>query len=95
MRDIFINECNAITAICLFVKSTEIRFNSFQKYNLSNVMSLFENDVGENFIVIPTFCDGNKSNIVSYLEDEDNIFSKLINKIQNFWYLTFNNWQFF
>ena len=83
MRDNFINECNTITAICFVVKSTEIRFNSFQKYNLSNVMSLFGNDVGENFIVILTFCDGNKSNIVCYLEDEDNIFSKLINKIQS------------
>jgi hypothetical protein len=54
-------------------------------------MSLFGKDVGENLFAMLTFCDGDKPNIVSYLEDENNIFGQLIDKIQDPWYLTFNN----
>ena len=38
-----------------------------------------------------TFYDEDKPNFVNYLYDKNNIFRKLINKIQDFWYLTFNN----
>ena len=91
IKDTFINECDSINAICFVARSTETRLTTFQKNILSNIMSLFGNDVGENFIAMITFCDGDKPNIISYLEDKNSIFGQLIDKIQDPWYLTFNN----
>ena len=36
IKNTFTNECDVITAICFVVKSTETRFNSFQKYIFSS-----------------------------------------------------------
>ena len=91
IKDTFKKECDVITAICFVAKSTETRLTTFQKYIISNVMSLFGNDVGENFIAMLTFCDGNKPNIINHLQDKSSIFGQLIDKIQDPWYLTFNN----
>ena len=91
IRDTFTNECKTITSICFVAKSTETRFTSFQKI-FSNVMGLFGNDVGENFIAMLTICDGDiPKKIVNYLKDKSTIFGQLIDKIQEPWYLTFNN----
>ena len=91
IRDTFNNECDVITAICFVAKSTETRLTSFQKYIFSNVMGLFGNNVGENFVIMLTFCDGDKPRFVDYLENESTIFGQIIDKIQDPWYLTFNN----
>ena len=91
IKNTFTYECDTITAICFVAKSTETRFNDFQKYIFANVMSLFGNDVAENFIAMLTFCDGDEPRIKNYLEDKSTIFGKIIDEIQDPWYLTFNN----
>ena len=69
--DIFTNECDYITSNCFVTISTETRLFSFQKYILSDFMELFGNKIGENFIVILIFCNGDKSIIINYLENEN------------------------
>jgi hypothetical protein len=91
IKDTFINECESITAICFVAKSTETRLTTFQKNIISNTMSLFGKNIGENFIAKLTFCDGNIPNIINLLQDKNNIFGQLIDKIKEPWYLTFNN----
>lgn len=87
----FKNKCDTINAICFVLKSNETRLTDFQKYIFAQVMSIFGNDVGENFIAMLTFSDGQVPNIVSCLENKDSIFYQVKEQIQDPWYLTFNN----
>ena len=91
IEDTFKNKCETINAICFVAKSNETRLTDFQKYIFAQVMSIFGNDVGENFIAMLTFSDGQLPNIVSSLESKDSIFYQVKEQIQDPWYLTFNN----
>ena len=91
IEDTFKNKCETINAICFVAKSNENRLTDFQKYIFAQVMSIFGNDVGENFIAMLTFSDGQVPNIVSCLESKDSIFNQVKEQIQDPWYLTFNN----
>lgn len=91
IRETFTKNCDTINAICFVAKSNETRLNDFQKYIFAQVMALFGNDVGENFMAMLTFCDGQVPNIVKFLESKESIFSQIKEQIQDPWYLTFNN----
>ena len=91
IRETFTNHCDTINAICFVAKSNETRLNDFQKYIFAQVMALFGNDVGENFMAMLTFCDGQTPNIVKFLESKESIFSQIREQIEYPWYLTFNN----
>ena len=91
IRKTFTDDCDTINAICFVAKSNETRLNDFQKYIFAQVMALFGNDVGENFIAMLTFSDGQVPNIVKSLESSESIFSQILDQIEDPWYLTFNN----
>jgi len=91
IRETFTKSCDTINAICFVAKSNETRLTDFQKYIFAQVMALFGKDVGENFIAMLTFCDGQIPNIVESLESSESIFSQIRDQIQDPWYLTFNN----
>ena len=91
IRETFTKHCDTINAICFVAKSNETRLTDFQKYIFAQVMALFGKDVGENFIAMLTFSDGQIPNIVESLESKDSIFSQIRDQIQDPWYLTFNN----
>ena len=91
IREAFTKNCETINAICFVAKSNETRLTDFQKYIFGQVMGLFGNDVGENFIAMLTFSDGQIPNIVSSLESKESIFYQIREQIQDPWYLTFNN----
>jgi GTPase SAR1 family protein len=91
IRKTITDYCDTINAICFVVKSNETRLTDFQRYIFAQVMALFGKDVGENFLAMLTFSDGQVPNIVQSLENPDSIFSQIKDQIQNPWYLTFNN----
>lgn len=91
IRKTFTKDCETINAICFVAKSNETRLTDFQKYIFGRVIGLFGKDVGENFIAMLTFSDGQTPNIVSCLESKESIFSEIREQIQSPWYLTFNN----
>ena len=91
IEDTFKNHCDSINAICFVAKSNETRLSDHQKYILGEVMSIFGKDVGENFIAMLTFCDGQVPNIVPILESKESKFSEIKDQINDPWYLTFNN----
>lgn len=90
IRQTFTDHCDTINAICFVAKSNETRLTDFQQYIFAQVMALFGNDVGENFMAMLTFSDGQVPNIVEALENQS-IFSQIKDQIQDPWYLTFNN----
>ena len=59
IKDAFMNELNSINTICFFVKSSDSRFTSYQKYFFSSIMSLFGQDIKSNFLILITFYAGN------------------------------------
>ena len=91
IEDTFKNRCDSINAICFVAKSNEMRLSDHQKYILGEVMSIFGKDVGENFIAMLTFCDGQVPNIVPILESKESKFSEIKEQIHDPWYLIFNN----
>ena len=91
IEDTFKNRCDSINAICFVAKSNEMRLSDHLKYILGEVMSIFGKDVGENFIAMLTFCDGQVPNIVPILESKESKFSEIREQINDPWYLIFNN----
>ena len=91
IRQAFTDHCDSINAICFVAKSNQTRLNNFQLYIFAQVMALFGKDVGENFMAMLTFSDGQVPNIVESLESKESIFSQIKDQIQDPWYLTFNN----
>ena len=91
IRETFTKKCDTINAICFVAKSNETRLTDFQKYIFAQVMALFGKDVGENFIAMLTFSDGQVPIIIASLESNESIFSQIRDQIQDPWYLTFNN----
>ena len=94
IRDLFKNWIDSVNGICFVVNATSARLTTTQKYIFSNIISLFGNDIAENFIPMITFSDGKKPLILASLLDNESIFKKSIYdhiKNNNPWYLRFNN----
>ena len=94
IRDLFKNWIDTLDAICFVASSSFPRLTSTQQYIFSNVISLFGNDIAENFVPMLTFCDGKKPQFLSALLDSNSIFRKSIYdhiKEKDPWYLEFNN----
>ena len=89
IKDAFMNELNSINTICFFVKSSDSRFTSYQKYFFSSIMSLFGQDIKSNFLSLITFYAGNEPVAIETLKTSD--FNEIIPFIKEPWYLTFNS----
>ena len=71
IKDAFMNELNSINTICFFVKSSDSRFTSYQKYIFSSIMSLFGQDIKSNFLSLITFYAGNEPAAIETLKTSD------------------------
>jgi hypothetical protein len=89
IKDAFMNELNSINTICFFVKSSDSRFTSYQKYFFSSIMSLFGQDIKSNFLSLITFYAGNEPVAIETLKTSD--FNEIIPFIKEPWYLTFDS----
>jgi GTPase SAR1 family protein len=94
IRDLFKNWIDSVNGICFVASASSARLTSTQKYIFSSIISLFGNDIAENFIPMLTFCDGKEPQILASLLDNESTFKKSIYdhiKNNNPWYLQFNN----
>lgn len=94
IRDLFKNWIDIVDAICFVASSSSPRLTTTQKYIFSSIISLFRNDIADNFIPMLTFCDGKEPQILASLLDDDSTFKKSIYdhiKDKTPWYLHFNN----
>ena len=55
IRDLFKNWIETIDAICFVANSTIPRLTTTQKYIFSSIVSLFGNDIADNFVSMLTF----------------------------------------
>ena len=94
IRDLFKNWIDTVDAICFVASSSSPRLTSTQKYIFSSIISLFGNDIADNFVPMLTFCDGKEPQILASLLDDQSTFKKSIYyhiKDNEPWYLQFNN----
>jgi len=94
IRELFKNWIDTVDGICFVASSSSPRLSPTQKYIFSSIVSLFGNDIAENFIPMLTFCDGKEPQILASLLDDDSTFKKSIYdsiKDKTPWYLQFNN----
>ena len=94
IRDLFKNWIDTIDAICFVACSNTHGLTANQKYIFSSIISLFGNDIADNFIPMLTFCDGQEPQILASLLDDESLFKKSIYhhiKDKTPWYLQFNN----
>ena len=94
IKKVFQEQISTLNAICFVAKSSNNRLTVSQKYIFNSIMDLFGpfgDDVKEIFVVMLTFSDGGKPNIIEPLQDKDCIFSKIIPSIKYPWYYKFNN----
>lgn len=94
IRDLFKNWIDTVDAICFVASSSFPRLTTTQKHIFSSIVSLFGNDIADNFIPMLTFCDGKEPQILASLLDDDSTFKKSIYdhiKDKTPWYLKFNN----
>ena len=63
IRDLFKNLIDCVNGICFVASDSSPRLTATQKYIFSGVVSLFGNDIAENFIPMLTFCDGKEPQI--------------------------------
>ena len=81
---------DCVNGICFVASVSSPRLTATQKYIFSSAVSLFGNDIAENFIPMLTFCDGKEPQILAYLLDDESTFKKSIYihiKMNNPWYL--------
>ena len=94
IRDLFKNWIDTVDAICFVASSSSPRLTATQKYIFSSIISLFGNDIADNFVPMLTFCDGKEPQILASLLDDQSTFKKSIYyhiKDKTPWYLQFNN----
>ena len=94
IKDLFNNWIDNVNAICFVAKSNDIRLTPTQKYIFSSIISIFGNDIAENFIPMITYADKNKPQIIDALLDKESLFRKSIYdyiKDNDDWYFKFNN----
>lgn len=94
IRDLFKNWIDTVDAICFVASSSSPRLTTTQKYIFSSIISLFGNDIADNFVPMLTFCDGKEPQILASLLDKESTFRKSIYdyiKDKEPWYLQFNN----
>ena len=91
MKDKFMTEIDYIDLICFVVIASNSRLTIIQEYIFNEIVSLFGNDVAENFLFVLTFSDGQKPVVLDALQNEKSPFSKIIPKIKNPWFIKINN----
>ena len=84
------NKISKINAICLVVQSFNVKLTLNQKYIFQSVMNLFGKNVAENFIVMFTFADGGKIQVIDSLLN-DLSFSSVKDYLKEPWYFKVNN----
>ncbi len=88
--ELFLKKISKINVICLVLQYYNIRLTLNQKYIFQSVINLFGKNVIENFLIMLTFSDGGKNQIIDSLLN-DSSFSIIKNYFQEPWYLNFNN----
>ena len=76
--DLFKKWVDTVDPICFLVSSSSPRLTATQKYKFSSIVSLFGNDIIDNFIPMLTFCDGKEPQILASLLDDESTFKKSI-----------------
>ena len=56
---------DSINSIFFIARESIIRLTVRQKYIFSSIVSLFGNNIADNFVPMLTFCDGNKPQILT------------------------------
>jgi hypothetical protein len=67
ISELFKNWIDSVNGICFVASSSSPRLTSTQKYIFSSIVSLFGNDIAENFIPMLTFSDGKEPQILASL----------------------------
>ena len=88
--ELFLKKISRINVICLVVQSFNVRLTLNQKYIFQSVINLFGKNVIGNFVIMLTFSDGGKNQIIDSLLN-DSSFSIIKEYLDVPWYLNFNN----
>ena len=83
IRDLFKNWIDSVNGICFFASASSARLTSTQKYIFSSIVSLFGNDISENFIPMLTFCDGKEPQILASFDDESTFKKSIYDNIKD------------
>jgi len=83
-------EIEQLDAICFVIKSSDVRLTSVQKYIFNSIIDLFDKDMSNKFIIMLTFSDPNKPEILKALEEKDSGFENIIPYLEKPYYLKFN-----
>ena len=86
---------NELTSVCIIAKSNNARFNFLERYIYNNVAKLFAKDLISNFIFLFTFCDNQEPLSLGKFNDPNCFLYNIKKKINEPWYLKFNNSGFF
>ena len=86
---------NELTSVCIISKSTNARFNFLERYIYNNIAKLFAKDLISNFIFLFTFCDNQEPLSLAKFNDPNCFLYNIKKKINEPWYLKFNNSGFF
>jgi len=82
---------NNIDLICFIMDSTLNRNTNFHQYIMSTILGFFGKDIISNFVILFTFCDGGIPLFLNSFKSKENIFNRIINKISEPSYISFNN----
>lgn len=94
INNLFTNFIDIIDAVCLIANATLYRLTESEKYIMRSIVSIFGNDIAENFILMLTHCDVGTPGILHSLLNKESIFYNNIYpyiKYDKNWYLKFNN----
>jgi len=88
-------EIKELNSIFIFCKYNEGRLDSSQRYVFNYIIDLFGKDMIENFLILFTFCDNGEIISKKCFECENSPFYNILNRVNEPWYLKFNNSGFF
>ena len=84
-----------LNSVCIISKSNNARLNFSERYIFNNIYKLFANDLISNFIFLFTFCDIQEPLSINQFKLENSNLNNIIKKIEQPWFLQFNNSGFF
>lgn len=89
----FEKEVTTINAICFVAQSSNARLTPNQKYIFNSIIKLFGNNVGENFIIMMTFCDAQEPPLKNALMSSESDLLPILklSKDKTNLFLKFNN----
>ena len=89
------NTIKELNSVCILSKSNNARLNFSERYIFNNIYKLFAKDLISNFIFLFTFCDIQEPLSLNQFKLENSNLNNIIKKIDEPWFLQFNNSGFF